>query len=777
MRRLPVGLWLAFVLACAVITFRTEYSTDLAAFLPQSPTPAQQILVDELREGVVSRILLIGIEGAEEDRMAMLSSALAERLGRSELFAYSSNGADDGFEAELEFLRRHRYLLSPAIAPGHFDAAQLRVSLQRQLDLLNSPAGMMVSQWIAGDPTGETLRLLEGLRQESGSQKRGGVWFSADGTRAMLLAQTRAAGFDIDAQEHAQAGVRAAFAEVAREQSANGARLLITGPGVFAVQSRESIKRDATRFSLLATVLVGAIMLLVYRRPRILLLTMLPVASGALAGIAAVSLGFGAVHGVTLGFGATLIGEAVDYAMYVFTNSGESSSPKQTLARIWPMLRLGMLTSVCGFAALLFSGFPGLAQLGLFSIAGLITAAGVTRWVLPELAPARYTVRAAEWLGPLLARCVGHASTLRVPLAVVLVATAAWVWLQGGQPWDDELASLSPVPAEAQRLDAGMRRDLGAPDVGPLIVIRGESEQQVLEAAERIGESLAGLKRDGGLEGFDSPALLLPSAAVQRARQQAIPDARTLERNLARATQGLPFRADAFGPFIDEAQQAKQAVPLTRSDFDATALALKLDALLARRHGEWFAMMPLRGLADATALRAKLAENSGERVILLDLKRETDALYKGYRDRASTFAAAGVAAIIVLLLIALRSPARVWDVLAPLAAAVLVTVAILLAVSTKLNLFHLVALLLVVGVGSNYSLFFERGSAPATDSADSGRIYTSVFLCNVSTVIGFGVLGFASTPVLRSIGGTVAIGALLSLVFAAILTARPRAAG
>ncbi len=772
MKRLPVGLWLAFVLACAVVTFRTEYSADLAAFLPRSPTPAQQILVDELREGAVSRIILIGIEGADEVRLAALSGALAQRLARNDLFAYSGNGADDGFEADLEFLRRHRYLLSSAVAPGHFDAAQLRVSLQRQLDLLNSPAGMMVGRWIADDPTGETLRLLEGLRREGGPQKRGGVWFSADGRRAMLVAQTRAAGFDIDAQEQAQAAVRAAFAEAAPGPTAGGARLLMTGPGMFAVQSRDSIKRDAARFSLLATVLVGMVMLLVYRRPRILLLTMLPVASGALAGIAAVSLGFGAVHGVTLGFGATLIGEAVDYAMYVFTNTGENGSPKQTLARIWPTLRLGMLTSVCGFAALLFSGFPGLAQLGLFSIAGLITAAAVTRWVLPELAPARYAVRAAEWLGPTLARWVGHAAGLRLPLLALLGVSAIWVWLQGGQPWDDELSSLSPVPAAAQQLDAEMRRDLGAPDVGPLIVIRSESEQQALQTAERIGAVLAELRSGGGLEGFDSPALLLPSAALQRARQQAIPDARTLKGNLALATQGLPFRADAFGSFIEAAQQAKQAALLTRADLEPTALALKLDALLANRRGEWFAMMPLRGLADAAALRARLAEISGERAILLELKRETDALYKGYRDRASTFAAAGVAAIVVLLLFALRSPARVWDVLAPLAAAVLVTVAFLLAVNTKLNLFHLVALLLVVGVGSNYSLFFERGSAPSADAGDAGRIYTSVFLCNVSTVIGFGVLGFASTPVLRAIGGTVAIGALLSLVFAAILTAR-----
>jgi predicted exporter len=106
-----------------------------------------------------------------------------------------------------------------------------------------------------------------------------------------------------------------------------------------------------------------------------------------------------------------------------------------------------------------------------------------------------------------------------------------------------------------------------------------------------------------------------------------------------------------------------------------------------------------------------------------------------------------------------------------LAAAVLVTAAILLATGTRLNIFHLVALLLVVGVGSNYTLFFERGNPGA---ADPQRTATSVLFCNLSTVAGFGVLGFANTPVLSAIGTTVGIGAFLSLLFALILSARLR---
>src|SRR5262249_5226996 len=130
------------------------------------------------------------------------------------------------------------------------------------------------------------------------------------------------------------------------------------------------------------------LLLLVYRSFRILGLALVPVLSGALAGIAAVGLGFGAVHGVTLGFGVTLMGEAVDYAIYLFSQTAPRSEPRRTLAGIWRTLRLGMLTSVFGYSAMLLSSFTGLAQLGLLSIVGLVAALAVTRMVLPALAPA-----------------------------------------------------------------------------------------------------------------------------------------------------------------------------------------------------------------------------------------------------------------------------------------------------------------------------------------------------------------------------------------------------
>src|SRR5205814_151846 len=384
---------------------------------------------------------------------------------------------------DRDLLWQHRYLLSPAVEPKRFSTAALRQSLEEDLQLLASPAGMLVSRTLAADPSGELLQLVEQLAAQGRPASQHGVWFSPDGKRVLLVAQTRASGADIDGQARATAAIRSALAGM-------DAKLLITGPGVFSVMTRERIKRDAWRLSLVATTLIAALLLALYRSPRVLGLGLLPVASGALTGIAAVSLAFGSVHGITLGFGVTLIGEGIDYAIYLFTQKPAGSTPQAAFQRIWPTLRLGVLTSVCGFSAMLFSGFTGIAQLGLFSIVGLVVAAGVTRWVLPLLMPADFSVPAIEVFARSTLAVLRTAPRL-LPAVLVLVAAAAAVLVfKEGALWSTDLASLSPVPAREQLLDQELRRDLGAPDIRHLVVVRAQSEEAALQAAERVGAKL-----------------------------------------------------------------------------------------------------------------------------------------------------------------------------------------------------------------------------------------------------------------------------------------------
>jgi len=765
-RHIAVMLWLAFVVACILVISRSKFTADMSAFMPRDPTPTQKIMVEQLRDGVVSRLILVGIEGAPAPVLARISKNMAAQLRTSPQLVAVNNGEQVGLEKDFDLLWRNRYLLSDAVTPQRFTAAGLHESLSGYLDLLATPMSGMAQRVLPSDPSGELIHLLEQLQGEAHPAMQDDVWFSQDGTRAMLLAHTKGAGNDIDAQERAVLAIQDAFDTAQKTMpDAASARVRMTGPGVFSVQSRASIRDDAWRLSLIATVLVASLFL--YRSPRVLALGLFPVASGALAGVAAVSLGFGSVHGITLGFGVTLIGEGVDYGIYLFTQIEHNEAPQGTLRRIWPTLRLGVLTSICGFSAMLFSGFTGLAQLGLFSIAGLVVAVSTTRWVLPHLLPRGFSVHASTRFSSALMSLVRKAPRARVPLFALLAVAVLFLVTQRSSLWNDSLASMSPVAKESLQLDEQLRRDMGAPDVRYMLVLSDSSQENVLQQGEKIAAALRTLQTQGQLQGFDAP--LLPSRELQQARQQALPDAATAGSNLSKALHDLPFRNSTFAPFTQEVAAAKHIPLLDRAALQGSNLGLKLDTFLAQRDGGWTLMLPLRGVKDAQGIVRGIHQITPTPFVLLDMKRESEQMFHDYRHEAANNALLGALAIVALLFVSLRSTRRVLEVSLPLVAAVVAVTAWLVLSGHTLSIFHLIGLLLVVAVGSNYALFFDHRCSSAQDRE---RTVTSLLFANLSTVLGFGLLSFSQSPVLNAIGSTVAIGAVLSLVFSAILIVR-----
>ncbi|MDP2450786.1 MAG: MMPL family transporter [Polaromonas sp.] len=772
-RFLPVWLWLAFLLACGAIISRTQITTDLSAFMPRNPTAEQQLLMDQLKDGLASRLILVGIEGEDGPARARLSKEVARTLRADPAFVAVNNGEPVNKERDRTYLFNNRYLLSPLVTPERFSTDGLHAALAESIDLLASPAGLMVKSLLPRDPTGEMVQLLGQL--DSGTQPRliDGAWASRDGARALMLMQTRADGSDTDAQQSAMAAIRQAFDTARRDSPA--AMLVMTGPGVFSVTSREAIKSQVSRLSLISVVIIATLLLLVYRSATALALGFLPVLSGVLAGVAAVSLGFGAVHGITLGFGTALIGEAVDYSIYLFVQSEKADAGQDSwVKRFWPTIRLGVLTSIFGFASLLLSGFPGLAQLGLYAIAGLVAAAVMTRFVLPHLLPAQFRIHDVSAIGRVLSQLTRRAAALRWPAALLLLAACAVLATHRDTLLNEKISSLSPVSQADIALDESLRADMGAPDVRYVVVISGTSRESVLVSAEQVSALLQAQVDQGELAGFESPSRYLPGMATQRARQASLPPAEVLQPRLAQAVQGLPVRAEVFAPFLADVETSRSRPLLQASDLEQTSLAMAVDALLLQTsRGGWTALLPLRAPEgagiQADRIRAALGSNSPD-VLFVDMKAESDRLYSGYLREATLLSLGGLLSIVVLLLLVFRSPTRVLRIIAPLAASVITVTAGLALAGQPLIILHLVGLLLVVAVGSNYALFFDR---PDPLTPISHRTLASMALANLTTVAGFGLLAFSKISILQAMGATVAPGVILALVYAAIFARQP----
>jgi predicted exporter len=333
--------------------------------------------------------------------------------------------------------------------------------------------------------------------------------------------------------------------------------------------------------------------------------------------------------------------------------------------------------------------------------------------------------------------------------------------------WDDKIASLSPVSQADLALDAGLRADMGTSDVRYLVVASGVSRESVLQSAEQVSTVLQTQVDQGELAGFESPSRYLPSTATQRARQASLPAPAVLEARLAQAVQGLPVRVQLFAPFLADVAAARSQPLLQVADLEQTSMAMAVDALLIQQPSHWSAILPLTAPEgagiNASRIRAALSATGLPDVLFVDMKAEADRLYSGYLHEAILLSLGGLLAIIGLLLWIFRSPTHVLRLVAPLAAAVVTVTAGLAVFGQQLIILHLVGLLLVVAVGSNYALFFDRA-----DCLGSPRTLASMLFANLTTVAGFGLLAFSNVSILQAMGVTVAPGVILALIYSAI---------
>ena len=768
----------ALVLALVVLAGRLHVDREFAAFLPRGGDATQRFAAAQLRDSAAARIVLIRLRGADRATLAAASEGLRAALAADPAFAFAGNGSLASGEREVPAVHAARYVLS-ADAATRMSAAGLAAALRHDLDALSGSAGFLAKRWLADDPTNETLTLLGALAGTQSLRREAGVWFDARGEAALLVAGTAAPSSDPARQQAAMQALDADFAGVHAPVAVS---LEYSSAAFLAARSEATIARDVERLSTVATLGIIAILALAYRSLPIVLLCALPALGGLVAGICAVSLGFGSVHALTLAFGTTLVGEAVDYPSYVLTALTPGAS--------WPSVREGLrrpfalavLTTACGALAFLASGVQGLVEVGVLTSVGILVSGALAWWFVPRVIAPDWrfgTVQPAHGRSPrsltiAAARGAGWWTRMHVRMAIAAGVSLALLLAARGHPlWNDDLARMSPVPPAAIALDQSLRAASGAPDVGRFVLVRGADVDAVLATTERLANALDAARGAGEIDGYEAVTTWLPSAATQRVRRATLPDAPTLAANLAQAVHGMPFRVETFAPFLRDVAAARAAPPLDANAYAGTALGARVDALVGRDDAGAWSIVPLRGVRRETALASRVAA-VGDGVILVDLHAASTALFGDLRARTLTAVCGGLVAVYALLAAGLRAPVRAALVVAPALVGALWAALLVTAFAGGLSIFHLIALLLVVGIGVNYALFAQ--SAHARGVSRIGLVRT-LAVVSATTCFAFGVLAMSSIPVLRAVGLTVLAGTVSTLVVCALAFAGDRKAG
>ena len=743
------GLWRALLVLIILATVGLIVSRyldldfRLDAFLPAPADAKQALVIDQISAGPGGRLILAAVDGVPTDELIDFSSALADRWRDLAGVERVENGEFELDPDTEELLMRTRFLLVDDIEQ-RLSLEAISASLDDRLAEL-AMAGRQAERLIRRDPLGLLPELAESLAAAESSDTLDGVWLDEAGERALLVVVSAWPPFAITEQTELVAALQAEF-----DQLDDNGRLQLTlgGAPVIAVDSASRSRSNAITLSIAGSAFLLLVLSWAWRSPVLVIAGALPLAAGVVCGLFVTALVFDQVHGLTLAFGFTLLGVALDYPIHLFGHA-TGSRLDQAARRIRAPLLLGAASTLIAYIAIWASTSPGLAQLGAFSAAGLAGAA-LTTLLLPMLglkAPAPVPHRPGfglylPWL----------------PAGLAIVALAVFIG-QGPQRWSNDLTRLSPVNLELMEQDLDLRQAIRAGDVRHLIVINDKELETVLRGAETTAEALATAREQGILGGWQSPTALVPSRQRQQQRRQAWPDADTLADRLGQADSA--FKAQAFRAFLDDLAGLEELVPIKPETWQGSALEMRLAGQLNRTESGWRAIIVPTALIDANALERLITDHEAP-ARLVDLRATSEAMVAAYRQDAGQSLAIALALIGIILLLRLKNLRLTARVLVPPLAAVLCTATLFSVFDQGLTIVHMVGLLLAAGIGLDFAIF---SSTLANDARARALTNRAVSLCALSSGGVFLILGQSDIGLLRMLGLTVATGILLAWLF------------
>ncbi|WP_225033599.1 MMPL family transporter [Paraburkholderia sp. XV] len=773
--------WLALALVASLYcVFRfmgpSPLETNLLALLPATEAdPVAEKAVDTLANALGDRTVFLVTD--KDDARA---KAAAKQFGA----ALQKSGAFASVTAELPpfdmsqiggLYMPYRFGLltredRDAIASN---TASLHDALLQRL--YNPVRGPLATQ-LADDPFGWLEHFLSGLPlATSNLDLEDNMLVAHRGDLTSVLVVTTLPGSAYESQTQRAVLSAVAQAQASLKTGYPDASIARTGAVFYAESARSASEREVHLIGVASACGIALLMLWVFRSPRLLLFGFVSTALGIVCALAVTMLVFGKLHLLTLVFGASLIGEAVDYSIQyfvVYLGAQRGWNARQGARSVRPALTVALATSLLGYAILAWVPFPALKQIACFAIAGICTAFASVLWLLPVLlvkgpkhAQRRLFLRAATLLERWHAVIGGRRAWI-VAGVLVLIAIPGWLRLTS----DDDIHLLIQRDPALVAQEDQVRNAIGVDNTAQFFVVRGPSQETVLQRAEALGAKLDALSGAQAVNGWQSVTQFVPSAQRQAGArnvlaQHVFDDPAALRSMLLQAG----FRDEVADAWLAAYGKSNPA-PLTVERWLAAPWSqpyrhLWLGAVDARgEHGYAAIVIPQRVTPQNVAALIEAA-HSVDGVVFVDKAASVSKLFGAYRIDSGIWLAGALLLVLILLMVRYTPRGGIATTL-PVLLAIGVTLAAFGYARVPLNLFNCLALMLVLGVGANYAVFLREGCL--RDHADLGAVWTGVLLSAATTLLSFGMLGLSAMPALKSFGATLALGILVSVLLAPI---------
>jgi predicted exporter len=758
------ALWVWAVLVAVVLAHngylwwrqRLAPDTDILALLPaERRDPARQRALDQMIAAARQKlIVLIGAPDWDDARRA--AAEYRKTLAPcSELIDDPGTITASRQNDWLESFRNHRLTLLTTEDDRALRSQGRQFWLDDALAKLYGPfPGPRPLAW-QDDPFGWFSNWLQQRARETPVRPRNGVLSVSDSERhyVVLPLTLRVPAFALTGQQAVIPVLEQA--RHAARQTAPTIEVIQAGIVLHAAAAAGQARQEMSIIGVGSLAGILFLVWLTFRSLKPIALVALSIAVGYLGALSISSFVFERIHLITLVFGASLIGVAQDYGIYFFCQrmgADEQLDSWQLLRRILPALILTLVTTLIGYLGLILTPFPGLRQMAVFSASGLLFAwLTVVCWFPNLVQTNRRESRGvtARW-GIILSHWPRFTYERRA-----LVAALALVGLIGFGALQltaqDDIRALQNSPKELidDQLKVGKILDLATP--AQFFLLRGTSADALLEREEQLKQRLDLLIQRNEFTGYHAISNWVASARLQRERRQAI-DQVILSDDGALALLGQKLGADSNWLSAARARLLGAAAPLTVEEFFKSPASEPWRHLWLGQVGDEHAsIVALRGVNRNSLPALRQAAMGLQGVEWVDQVGDISSIIGDYRRYMGWVIL--VSYFIVYALLYPRYGGNSWRVLAPTALASLLALALLGIGGQGLQLFHLLAFMLLLGIGVDYGIFMQEPG-----SQRDGAAWLAVGISALSTLLSFGLLGLSHTPALRAFGLTMTIG-------------------
>lgn len=732
--------------------------TDIMALLPvQERDPVLQQSFSHMVDAAQQRVVVLVGAADWEDAKRAADAYSATLAARKDIF--DATPINEQTQSDwLSLFQQHRLTLLTAQQEAQLHDQPAQFWLDAALAKLYAPfGGPKLGSW-QEDPFGLFSGWVQERAQETPVRPRDGHLFVADAQRSYVLLPLtlKVPALSMTAQETVLPLLKQA-GDAARKATPQ-VELIQAGVILHAANASSQASGEVSTIGIGSLLGIILLMWFAFHSFKPISLILLSIGIGCLGALSVCWMLFGQIHLMTLVFGASLIGVAQDYGIYFLCNrlaADEKLESPALLKRLLPGLSLTLLAAVIGYMGLALTPFPGLRQMAVFSALGLVFAWLTVVFWFPTLIGSR-TLKSGG-----LVRVYG-AALQRWPLLrfnrATLVAAVAFVLAAGygvsRLGANDDIRLLQNPPKHLIADQIKLSKLLDAPTPVQYFLVRGDSSETVLQREEALKARLDTLIAAKRISGYQAMSNWVPSAKTQAERRALIETKLLADGG---PLQGIATQAGEDAQWIaaTRAGLLAAASPLTLDDFLKTPASDPWRHLwLGETNGVYASIVALRGLSNAAVPQVLLAAEGLDGVQWVDKVAEISSVLGRYRQYMSWVVLGAYAVVFALLFPRYRR--KTWRVLAPTALASIATLALLGFASQNLQLFHVLALMLLLGVGVDYGIFMQEHP----DRRDHTP-WLAVGMSAANTILSFGLLGLSSTQALQAFGLTMLLGTAL----------------